>query len=84
MTAERDALRKIAQALVTEDWLAYEGDAGDDIRCPGCGGEEADWRQEPKDLAPSAAYAWRWQHYQHTAECPITKARALLSTIEEK
>ena len=70
LLAEAERLREIVQAVATEDTCAYEDDAGDDVRCVFCAGED-DWRE---------ARARGVMHFiRHTPDCPVTKARALLA-----
>lgn len=73
-TAEREnaALREIAQAVATEDILCYEGDAGDEVRCPFCTGEE-DYKLPKRADRPA------YHEFRHEPDCPVTQARALLA-----
>ena len=69
--SEHAALREIVTALATTNVLAYEGDAGDWVSCPfaQCTGED-DYRNDDIELDG---------RFRHSADCPVTKARALLS-----
>lgn len=81
--ADRSVTLAAAMAIVrdvaTEDTLAYEGDAGDDYRCVFCGGH-FDWRDGYEHTVPTREQMDDIPHaLVHTSDCPVTKARALLT-----
>jgi len=71
LTTENAAMREIVEAVATEDTCAYESDAGDDVRCVFCAGED-DWRE--------ARVRGVMHFMRHTPNCIVTKARALLAS----
>ena len=77
LLAERAALREIAQTVTRGFTLVYS-DLSDAYYCALCHAELptlpdvdlfGDWTR----------IGWREQHIQHTADCPVTKARAALA-----
>jgi len=73
--SEVERLREIAEAVATEDVLAYESDAGDEIRCPFCNGD----RSWPRDRAPDAQRHPIDGWFVHEPSCIVLKARAVLA-----
>lgn len=76
------AVMAIVRDVATEDTLAYEGDAGDDYRCVFCGGH-FDWGDGEQHSIPTREQLSDVPRaLVHTPDCPVTKARALLSEGE--
>lgn len=68
--------REIVRAVATTEVLAHEGDAGDNIICPFCNGDEA-WPHLSAQEHPID----RW--FVHEPTCVVMKARTLLAGDEE-
>lgn len=70
LEAENAATREIVQEVATKSVLSHEGDAGDNVGCPFCWGEE-DWRtvEHPID-----------GKFIHEPTCTVLKARAIVES----
>lgn len=76
--AREAALVEIAQAVATDDTLAYESDAGDDQRCVFCYGAKNEHG------VSEYQYVQHFREWKHADDCPVTKARALLKIRERQ
>lgn len=74
LAPENAALREITRAVAGGP-LAYEGDAGENVLCLFCSGEEDYKQPKPEGSA--------YHPFRHEDSCPATKARKQLGEAQE-